>query len=66
MKNITLGYSLPPALTGRVKLSQIRFYASLRDFITIERNFLDGWDPEVDDTGYPIMKSVLFGVNVKF
>ncbi len=66
MKNITLGYSLPPALTGRVKLSQIRFYASLRDFITIERNFLNGWDPEVDDTGYPIMKSVLFGVNVKF
>ena len=66
MKNITLGYSLPLTMTERVKLSQIRFYASLRDFVTIDQNFLNGWDPEVDDTGYPIMKSVLFGVNVKF
>ena len=66
VKNITLGYSLPPFLVEKVRLSQVRVYASLRDFFTIEKNFLDGWDPEVDDTGYPIMKSVLFGVNIKF
>ncbi|MDO1449664.1 SusC/RagA family TonB-linked outer membrane protein [Rhodocytophaga aerolata] len=66
MKNITLGYSLPQSLVERVKLSQVRFYASLRDYITLEKNFLTGWDPEVDDSGYPIMKSVLFGVNLKF
>jgi TonB-linked SusC/RagA family outer membrane protein len=66
LKNITLGYSLPQPITEKVKLSQIRFYASLRDFFTLQRNFLDGWDPELDDTGYPIMKTVLFGVNLKF
>jgi TonB-linked SusC/RagA family outer membrane protein len=66
VQNITLGYTLPAPLTDRVKLAQIRFYVSLRDFFTIERNFLSGWDPEVDDSGYPIMKSVLFGVNARF
>lgn len=65
MKNITLGYTLPAAVTSRIKLNQLRFYVGLRDYFTIESNFLPGWDPEVSNTGYPIMKSVLFGVNVK-
>ena len=66
IQNITLGYSLPQSIVERVQLQQLRVYVGLRDFFTIERNFLDGWDAEVQDAGaYPIMKTVLFGINVK-
>ncbi|MBL0740587.1 TonB-dependent receptor [Chryseolinea lacunae] len=65
VKNITLGYTLPASAIARIKLTQLRFYVGLRDYFTVQRNFLPGWDPEASNTGYPIMKSVLFGVNVK-
>jgi TonB-linked SusC/RagA family outer membrane protein len=66
IQNITLGYSLPLQVIERVKLNRVRAYLSLRDFFTIERNFLDGWDPEAGDTSYPIMKSVIVGFQVQF
>ena len=66
LKNVTLGYKLPASLISRASLSQVKFYVGLRDYFTFERNFIEGWDPEVASSGYPIMKSVLFGVNVRF
>lgn len=64
-KNITLGYSLPQAMVDQVKLRQVRFYLSLKDYFSID-SFPDGWDPEADDSGYPIIKSFLIGLNVNF
>ncbi len=65
MKNITLGYTVPASISSRAKLSQVRFYFGLRDYFTTKNNFLKGWDPEASNEGYPIMKSVLFGVSIK-
>lgn len=66
MKNVTLGYTLPVALISRASLNQVKFYVGLRDYFTVQSNFIEGWDPEAVSNGYPIMKSVLFGVNVRF
>ncbi|HEU5146225.1 MAG TPA: TonB-dependent receptor [Chryseosolibacter sp.] len=65
MKNVTLGYTLPASLISRAKLNQVKFYVGLRDHFTVQSNFIEGWDPEAVSNGYPIMKSVLFGVNVR-
>ncbi|WKN45430.1 SusC/RagA family TonB-linked outer membrane protein [Tunicatimonas pelagia] len=67
IQNITLGYSLPTSLSQRASLQKVRVYVALRNFATLRGgDLLEGWDPEVDFTGHPIMKSVLFGINVKF
>ncbi|MGD1891860.1 MAG: SusC/RagA family TonB-linked outer membrane protein [Cyclobacteriaceae bacterium] len=67
IQNVTLGYSLPTDLTSRAALQQIRLYVALRNFATLRgSDLLEGWDPEVDFNGHPVMKSVLFGINVKF
>jgi TonB-linked SusC/RagA family outer membrane protein len=66
IQNITLGYSLPLQVIERIKLGRLRTYVSLRDFFTIESNFLEGWDPEAGNTSYPIMKSVIVGLQVQF
>ncbi|MDD3033419.1 MAG: TonB-dependent receptor [Bacteroidales bacterium] len=65
IKNITLGYTIPSQLLRKISLQNVRFYASLQDIFTIS-NYPLGWDPEVSSTGYPITKSVIFGVSVKF
>lgn len=66
IQNVTLGYSLPSQLIERIRLKRVRTYVSLRDFFTIERNFLEGWDPEAGNTSYPIMKSVIVGFQFQF
>ena len=66
MKNVTLGYTLPTSLISRAKLNHVKFYVGLRDYFTVQSNFIEGWDPEAVSNGYPIMKSVLFGVNIRF
>jgi hypothetical protein len=66
IQNVTLGYTLPVSFLDRLRLKRTRAYVSLRDFITFERNFLEGWDPEAGNTSYPIMKSVIMGVQIQF
>lgn len=36
IKNITLGYTLPAAMTQKVRLDKVRFYASLENFFTFD------------------------------
>ena len=76
IKQIQLGYSLPKKMVSKIKLSELRFYVSLDDWITFTK--YPGLDPEVGlygtaanglavDTGsYPISKKLVFGLNVSF
>ena len=64
-KNITLGYTLPKQITQKALLKQVRLYLSANDLFAIS-NYPKGWDPEVTDNGYPIMRSLMFGLNVNF
>ncbi|GHT21318.1 SusC/RagA family TonB-linked outer membrane protein [Bacteroidia bacterium] len=66
LKNVTVGYTLPQSLTGKVKL---RVYASGENLLT----FTDysGFDPEVGGHGidagtYPVARAFNFGLNINF
>lgn len=65
LKNLTIGYTLPPELTKKISMDMVRFYVSGNDLFNISK-FPKGWDPEVGVEGYPIMASVLLGVSVNF
>lgn len=64
-KNITLGYTLPTALTKKFYVNSLRVYVAANDLFSID-NCLKGWDPETQANGYPIMKSIMFGMNLNF
>jgi TonB-linked SusC/RagA family outer membrane protein len=76
LKNITLSYTLPRSIVSRIKLSNVRIYASGTNLITITK--YKGYDPEVssyngndaqigvDFSNYPPCKIYTFGLNVSF
>jgi TonB-linked SusC/RagA family outer membrane protein len=65
VQNISLGYTLPASTLEKVKIQRLRVYLGARDFFTLQRNFLKGWDPEAGNTSYPIMKTLIFGIQVQ-
>jgi len=66
LKNIELGYNLPEKLIEKASMSDCRLYVNALNLVTWDH--LDGLcDPESQGSSrYPIMKSVNFGVNIKF
>lgn len=65
LKNITLGYTLPKELTKIVFIDRMRVYISANDLFQLSK-YPKGWDPEMSGTGYPVTKSILFGLSLKF
>ncbi|WP_407405331.1 SusC/RagA family TonB-linked outer membrane protein [Sodaliphilus sp.] len=76
LKNITVGYTLPKALTQKITLDKVRVYASINNaFDLINHNKGTGLDPEIN-TGVgsfgngvwgrtdPIMRSYSFGIQI--
>jgi TonB-linked SusC/RagA family outer membrane protein len=74
INNITVGYTLPKALTARAKITTLRFYATLNNLYTFTK--YTGFDPEVntrraspltpgvDYAAYPRSRAFLFGLNL--
>ena len=75
-KNITIGYSLPKNIIEKVKISNLRIYISLNDYITFSKYSWTNADLGnlagsngsfgVDNNIYPLAKTMLFGFNVGF
>ncbi|NGM66020.1 SusC/RagA family TonB-linked outer membrane protein [Sphingobacterium sp. SGR-19] len=65
LKNITLGYTVPKAVTERFKVHNLQVYASASDLFTWNR-YPSGWDPEMGVSDYPITTTVLMGVSLDF
>jgi len=65
MRNITLGYMLPPALTSRFRISTARIYVQTQDpFVFTSYH---GYDPEAGSAATPPpYRTVLVGLNVGF
>jgi hypothetical protein len=70
---LQLGYTLPPQLTAKLRLSKLRLYVAGQNLWTLTK--FTGVEPEVGGdilgfgfTGwnYPVLKTVLFGVNLTF
>jgi TonB-linked SusC/RagA family outer membrane protein len=76
INNITLGYTLPTSFAKKIKLTSLRFYATVNNLATITG--YSGFDPEVntrtnggltpgvDYSAYPRSRTVLFGLNLSF
>ncbi|RYF95607.1 MAG: SusC/RagA family protein, partial [Chitinophagaceae bacterium] len=82
LKNLTVGYTLPQSLLQKIKLTSIRAYVGLENFITwdhlgdlpIDPEYIDGfsmWNTSNYNsgrtgTGIPAFKSVSIGLQVNF
>lgn len=71
LKNVTLGYTLPDYLMGRigVKGSKLRLYLNAENLFTFTK--YSGLDPEVGGNGtdagrYPVSRTLSLGVNFNF
>lgn len=77
MKNLTLGYILPTGWMSKIKVNQLRIYASVQNLFTITK--YPGYDPElglengandkevnVDRGQYPHSRIFTLGLNVNF
>ena len=70
MRNpITVGYTFPSELTGKIKLEKVRFYVAGNNILTFNDDIF-GFEPERaaggDQWDYPQLKSFTFGLNVTF
>lgn len=69
LKNLIVAYTLPKSLMSKIKgISSVRVYAQGQNLLTFSK--YQGFDPEVDEAVelgmYPQVKTVTFGVDVKF
>lgn len=69
IKNITLGYTLPKAISQKAKMSTARIYLSCQNLYTFTK--YSGFDPEVAASGidynlYPVTRTISAGINLVF
>ena len=74
LKNLQVGYTLPKAITEKVRMESLRIYLQGTNLITITD--YQGYDPEIisydnlslgiDRRIYPIAKVITFGTNIRF
>jgi len=65
LKTLDIGYTLPKALTNRIKTNSIRIFLVGSNLLTWSKFKL--WDPELATShgeDYPLPKSLTFGINV--
>ena len=71
LKNVQIGYTLPVALTQKVKISNARIFLTGQDLITVSGLgiFKGSFSPEFGNNSaynYPMYSNVSVGVNVNF
>ncbi len=75
LNTITLGYTLPKALTRKAKIENLRVYVTLNNIHTFTK--YSGYDPEVstsgssisqgiDSSSFPKTKGCVLGINMNF
>lgn len=70
LRTVSLGYTLPQAITTRFSLEQLKFYITATNLFT-KTDYI-GYSPEVNirntfssaDTGYPDTKNFTFGIKI--
>jgi len=72
IQNVVLGYTLPSDFTSKIKMSNVRVYASVSNLYTFSKSNYRGFDPAgigangIQWWNYPSPRTVLFGLNVNF
>lgn len=66
LRNAEIGYSLPLSLISKIRLQHLRVFMNGYNLFTKASSSLDGRDPEVSSSSYPLQKLYNFGINIKF
>lgn len=74
VKNVTLAYTVPNAITRKAGISKLRAYVTGENLLTFTH--YTGYDPEVnsysglqigvDEGAYPMSRTIIFGLNLEF
>ena len=73
LKTLQLGYTIPSDLLNKISIQSLRVYVQVVNLFTITK--YSGMDPEIggldtsfgiDAGNYPLVKQLLFGINVSF
>jgi hypothetical protein len=68
IKNINLGYTIPPSVVSKAKIESIRVFVSAQNLFTATSAW-DGFDPEINNANaefYPLMRTWTAGLNINF
>lgn len=69
MRNLTVGYTFPAAITDNLSIDRLRLYFSGQNLFTVD-NMPQGWDPEIPNGTagnlYPITAVFTLGVDLTF
>ncbi|MDD3063311.1 MAG: TonB-dependent receptor [Massilibacteroides sp.] len=68
LKQAEVGYTLPKNITNKLLLKTVRFFITGENLLTFAPD-VKLWDPETgsqDGRGYPLMKTLNFGLNINF
>lgn len=70
VRSAQIGYTMPESVTKSLNIQYMRIYLAGRNLLTFD-NYFDGWDPELnvqegEGVHYPMSRTYIFGVNVKF
>lgn len=64
LKSVQIGYTLPANITAKAFISRLRIYMNLENYVTLTK--FEGYNPENPNMAYPLMKQVVFGLNLTF
>lgn len=75
IQNVSLGYKLPKSVTDRIRLQQVRIYASVQNLYTWSKylnfnpevsNYEGALTGGVDYGSYPLARTMTLGINIGF
>jgi hypothetical protein len=66
LRNLQLGYTLPKAISSKIRASNLNLYVSGQNLFTLKSKSFTGVDPEAAGFGYPIPTMLTTGLRVTF
>ena len=65
IRDVSLGYNIPASLVKKVGVGRVRVYGTLQNYFTFSK--IKDYDPERGgDLSFPLVKQMIFGVNIDF
>jgi TonB-linked SusC/RagA family outer membrane protein len=65
IRDVSLGYNVPSALVKKLGVGRVRVYSTLQNYFTFSK--IKDYDPERGgDLSFPLVKQMIFGVNIDF
>lgn len=65
IRDVSLGYNIPSSVVKRIGVGRVRVYGTLQNYFTFSK--IKDYDPERGgDLSFPLVKQMIFGVNIDF